>query len=116
MGSVYEGRWQVESITHDGTTTPVTVNARATLSADGRLGLYDTVNRTSGRFEDVKGGFVIREAWRTLALYLGDDPVRQLVIVAFKAIPVARRVAASVTEDRLTVTAGEFRIVFTRAR
>jgi hypothetical protein len=116
LSDTYAGRWQAESITQGGTMTPVpaTSNAWATFSAQGRIRLFDTVNTTGGRFEAVKGGFAIREASTSLVLYTGGDQVRLRVMAAFKAMAGAGRVAASITGNRLTVTAGEFRIVFTR--
>jgi hypothetical protein len=108
----------VESITQAGTTTPVpaTVNAWAMVKAEGGVRLYDTVNTISGRLEVLKGGFSIREGSTSLVYYAGGDPVRLLVRAAFKAVVTAGRVAASVRDTRLTVTAGEFRIVFTRTK
>jgi hypothetical protein len=118
LSNAYVGKWQVESITEAGRTTlvPSTVNAWATFSTEGRVRLYDTVNTIGGLFSVVKGGFAVRDASTTLVFYSGDDPARLLVKDAFHAMAVAGRVAASVTDNRLTVTVGEFRIVFTRAK
>jgi hypothetical protein len=118
LSNAYVGKWQVESITEAGRSTlvPSTVNARATFSAEGGVRLHDTVNTTGGRIEVVRGGFSIRDAGTTLVFYRGDDPVRLVAVAAFRAMAVAGRVAASVRDDRLTVTVGEFRILFTRAR
>jgi hypothetical protein len=115
--NAYVGKWQVEAITVDGTTTlvPPTANAWATFSAEGGVRLHDTANTIGGVFSAVKGGFSVRDASTTLAYYGGPDPVRLLVVAAFRAMVVAERVAASVRDDRLTVTVGEFRIVFMRA-
>lgn len=119
MSDAYVGKWQAESISRAGTATPVpaTVNAWATFSVrsgEGRMRLFDTVNTTGGRFETVKGGFAIREPATSLVFHSGSDPVRLLVMAAFKAMVTAGRVRASIRDDRLTVTAGEFRIVFAR--
>jgi hypothetical protein len=115
--NAYVGKWQVEAITVDGTTTlvPSTVNAWATFSAEGGVRLHDTVNTIGGLCSAVKGGFAIRDASTTLAYYSGPDPTWLLVKDAFHAVVAAGRVAASVRDNRLTVTVGEFRVVFMRA-
>jgi hypothetical protein len=114
MSNAYVGKWRVESITQANGTTQVSPAATATFSAEGGVRLYDTLNTTGGRVDVVKGGFVIRDAGTTLVLYIGDDPVRRLVMAAFREMAVGGRVAASVMDDRLTASVGEFRIVFTR--
>lgn len=119
MSDTHIGKWQVESITRADVTTPVPATAGAWITFSvsagaNRIRLSDTVNTISGRFEPVRSGFTIREASTTLVYYSGGDPVRLLITAAFQAVTTAGRVQASIRDDRLTVTAGEFRIVFTR--
>ncbi|MEO6088049.1 MAG: hypothetical protein ABIQ18_33550 [Umezawaea sp.] len=109
-------RWEVESITRGGTTTPVpsSLGASATFHEDGRMLLTDTVNALTSHIDLRSDGFSARPAGTTLALYVGDDAVRKLVIATMADLSSAERATVSVAGAQLAIDTGEYRLALVR--
>ncbi|TWP54311.1 hypothetical protein FKR81_01770 [Lentzea tibetensis] len=111
-------RWQVESITRNGRTTPVPadVEATATFMNDREMTLYDSVNwlRCNIKIDASTDVIAINGGLMTEIGYSDEDPVRVLVSDVMEALALAKQATVSATESHLTIATGDFRIVFKR--
>ena len=80
-------KWAVESISHDGKTTPVPGKYPVYLqfTPDGHFGANEPVNYHSGSYRVTPGGFTTSGLGQTLAGYAGHDPVVLLSVSAISA-------------------------------
>lgn len=82
-------RWMLCAVTeHDSTTDTTGVEQLAwiDLQTDGRAIAFDGVNAINASYELTPTGFAARGGATTLAAYVGDDPVRLVIIRAFAAV------------------------------
>jgi len=106
-------KWAVESISHDGKTTPVPGKYSVYLqfTPDGHFGANEPVNYHSGSYRVTQGGFTTSGLGQTLAGYAGRDPVVLLSVSAISAFGNQVRALADVSGSTLTVTAGSYTLI-----
>jgi len=108
--------WTVVSISHDGTTTPVSGKYSVYLqfTPDGHFGAHDAVNFHGGTYQATQGGFTTSTLYTTAIGYIGHDPVVPLSVSAMSAFDNGARATASVSGDTLTVTVGGYTLTTQR--
>jgi META domain len=109
-------KWAVESISHDGKTTPVPEKYSVYLqfTPDGHFGANEPVNYHSGRYRVTQGGFTTNGLAQTLAAYAGRDPVVLLSVSAMSAFNNQVHALANVSGSTLTVTVGSYKLTAQR--
>lgn len=106
-------KWAVESISHDGKTTPVPRKYTVYLqfTPDGHFGANEPVNYHSGTYRVTPGGFTTSGLVQTAVGYSGHDPVVLLSVSAISAFGNQVRALASVSGRTMTVTAGSYTLI-----
>lgn len=106
-------KWAVESIGHDGKTTPVPGKYSVYLqfTPDGHFGANEPVNYHSGSYRVTPGGFTTSGLGQTLAGYAGHDPVVLLSVSAISAFGNQVRALANVSGSTMTVTVGSYTLI-----
>lgn len=103
-------QWQVVTITHDGKQTPIPASYDVYLSftRSGQFAANDPINIHSGTYRITGDGFTTSQLVVSAAGSTGDNPVTTLAIDAIHAFDNGVRADATVSGDRLAVTAGGY--------
>ena len=105
-------KWAVESISHDGKTTPVPGNSvYLQFTPDGHFGANEPVNYHSGSYRATQGGFTTSGLVQTGAGYSGHDAVVLLSVSAISAFSNQVRALANVSGSTLTVTVASYTLI-----
>jgi hypothetical protein len=109
-------KWAVESISHDGKTTPVTGKYSVYLqfTPDGHFGAKEPVNYHSGSYRVTPSGFTTSGLGQTTAGYIGHDPVVLLSVSAISAFGDQVHALVDVSGSTMTVTVGGYTLIAQR--
>jgi hypothetical protein len=89
-------RWRLLHIDHDGqrTTVPASLTPSVEFGADHWISIYDTVNRISGTFTLVPGGYSTSGLVTTLVGASDNDRIRGTIIKDINTLALAQTVTA----------------------
>jgi hypothetical protein len=110
-------KWSVVAIGHDGkeTAIPAHYNVYLQFAPNGQYGANEPVNYHFGTYRPTRDGFTTSLVAVSAVGYAGNDPVILLSVDAIHGLDDVADASATVTGNRLDVTAGGYTLTCQRA-